>query len=913
MEKDLLKNDNGKKKELDKSNIQNKILEENDLNNESNSVGSNIKNTEKYSKENWKKLIDIPNIRMGKKFSVNSSTEYSIENKYINGGDLQIIKDNTELKYFKNIEFQGKKFLIFTKKADILKYYRIYYYCKNHRTSKTSEKLDDKGNKVRINLCNAKIKYEITPKKYSMIGNHSEECENLSNSLVTNYAEIKVEINNYQNFKDILKSYLKEYPIITFPEFKKYGQKIYYENKHNFPINNNFYSNIYYNWRKMSNLFNKNSIFENQKTSDGLQFLRDYSLSLLYKKNNKSQLKHEHAIYVSDYFIKKLYKANHFYIDGTFVYPSGFKQLIVILYYDKEKVKRFPNLFALINNKTEEGYYFLFKRILDIITIENTKLLELKSMTLYFEIGLINSLTKVFPNVKKIGCFFHYTRALRKKAKELNLLNNSNKNITLEFLKLLYKAPFIFAKDKNYPNTICEIYLKKYDILENFINYFRTQWFKYYENGMLDYSSLSKYQRSNSYIENYNRRIKLRLSKFLFGKNKCKISWPLFFYFILHEEEDVKKENYNIENSLEIKIIDVNKSDGNELENHIIKDEDIGNYKKKEITESKKENVDDAVPQTNIPMQTIYSRNWLKFKEYSCRHDSFFLLYTFIIYNKTKLEKEDNIIITYNNISQHLLQMDLDDLNGGIWKILEIYKTNSCDLTKYGFKQYYTIMQHVENFVGNQYFCIEYTVIEGCSKSNCVKNIIKKEHFSPSINFNGENLKKYSIENYLDALFANIVSYCIKCQWKNDMPDKSNSPSYYKYFQDIVPPIFIFISFEDNLNDIFENNDVIINENSNDLILYNKIKENLNYIKNILVDSFSFCDKVYNLKGLICQEYAGHYSAILINVNDNSFLIDKGKTYYYNDRKYNNEIRIIENWKEKLNEDIPVLAIYEKE
>ena len=284
MEKDLLKNDNGKKKELDKSNIQNKILEENDLNNESNSVGSNIKNTEKYSKENWKKLIDIPNIRMGKKFSVNSSTEYSIENKYINGGDLQIIKDNTELKYFKNIEFQGKKFLIFTKKADILKYYRIYYYCKNHRMSKTSEKLDDKGNKVRINLCNAKIKYEITSKKYSMIGNHSEECENLSNSLVTNYAEIKVEINNYQNFKDILKSYLKEYPIITFPEFKKYGQKIYYENKHNFPINNNFYSNIYYNWRKMSNLFNKNSIFENQKTSDGLQFLRDYSLSLLYKK-----------------------------------------------------------------------------------------------------------------------------------------------------------------------------------------------------------------------------------------------------------------------------------------------------------------------------------------------------------------------------------------------------------------------------------------------------------------------------------------------------------------------------------------------------------------------------------------------------------------------------------------------------
>ena len=33
---------------------------------------------------------------------------------------------------------------------------------------------------------------------------------------------------------------------------------------------------------------------------------------------------------------------------------------------------------------------------------------------------------------------------------------------------------------------------------------------KYILNGMLDYINLSKEERSNSYIENYNRRIKLR-------------------------------------------------------------------------------------------------------------------------------------------------------------------------------------------------------------------------------------------------------------------------------------------------------------------------------------------------------------------------------------------------------------------
>ena len=67
---------------------------------------------------------------------------------------------------------------------------------------------------------------------------------------------------------------------------------------------------------------------------------------------------------------------------------------------------------------------------------------------------------------------------------------------------------------------------------------------------MLDYSNITKNQRSNSYIENYNRRIKLKLSKFLYGKNKCKISWLLFLYFIKNEENDVKENNYKLENEV---------------------------------------------------------------------------------------------------------------------------------------------------------------------------------------------------------------------------------------------------------------------------------------------------------------------------------------------------------------------------
>ena len=75
---------------------------------------------------------------------------------------------------------------------------------------------------------------------------------------------------------------------------------------------------------------------------------------------------------------------------------------------------------------------------------------------------------------------------------------------------------------------------------------------------MLNYSYLPKKFRSNSYIENYNRRIKLKLSKYLFGKSKTKISWPLFIFFIRNEEEEHRLENIKFDNSIEIKIINLN-------------------------------------------------------------------------------------------------------------------------------------------------------------------------------------------------------------------------------------------------------------------------------------------------------------------------------------------------------------------
>ena len=52
----------------------------------------------------------------------------------------------------------------------------------------------------------------------------------------------------------------------------------------------------------------------------------------------------------------------------------------------------------------------------------------------------------------------------------------------------------------------------------------------------------------------------MKLSKYLFGKSKTKISWPLFIFFIRNEEDEYRLENIKFDNSIEIKNINLNNS-----------------------------------------------------------------------------------------------------------------------------------------------------------------------------------------------------------------------------------------------------------------------------------------------------------------------------------------------------------------
>ena len=378
----------------------------------------------------------------------------------------------------------------------------------------------------------------------------------------------------------------------------------------------------------------------------------------------------------------------------------------------------------------------------------------------------------------------------------------------------------------------------------------------------------------------------LKLSKYLLGKNKCKITWPLFNYFIKEEENDIKNE-----------IIEQEKLLPKKMKNNINKKE---NKKPETIILSKSQ-------------RKSYNRTFLRFNNFSCRHDSFFFLYSFIIYPTMKNIKNDPILNIYNKIANSILTSTTEELNKGIWNILSNNKNQYIDLTSEGFKKYYTVLQDIQFLKNKPEFCIKYKKLKGCSSINCSKEYIITEYFSPCINFSDEYIIQYNIPTLIDLLFTNTNNFCTKCQWKDGKIISDESPKYFKIYSNIELPEFIFISFESELNEefeIFPNVDLSIKEHDN--LLYNKLISYFKYIEYILDNDFDIYNFKYEIKGIIAQPKVGHYCGIIINVDEPSFLIEKGKSYFYDDNLDNNEIKECYNWKDWIKKNIPIIGLYKK-
>ena len=290
--------------------------------------------------------------------------------------------------------------------------------------------------------------------------------------------------------------------------------------------------------------------------------------------------------------------AEHFYIDATFTTKDFYQLLVIMAYYQLIDVK-VPCAYILMNNKSQISYEIVLNKLKDIITYNNNIELKVISISTDFEVALINVTKIVFKNIRHVGCLFHYVKNIRLYLSKLGLYNKNTTQLSNELLKELTTIPFkyqidnkIFDKifrifeEKNSDNEFIYLYIK-------FKQYYKDNWIQHLKSGSLNYIYLSKKERSNSYIENYNRRIKEKLDHILAKRGRSIVVWPLFIMFIINDE------NYY-----------------NNLITYKLKT-DLKNIQNTEKTISYVEKSNEL---NNNPI-------WLKYNNYSCRYDTFFFYF----------------------------------------------------------------------------------------------------------------------------------------------------------------------------------------------------------------------------------------------------------------------------------------------
>ena len=191
------------------------------------------------------------------------------------------------------------------------------------------------------------------------------------------------------------------------------------------------------------------------------------------------------------------------------------------MHFDETANKKISGAFLLLNNKFENSYILALSSIKNLLNINDTINISLESITCDFEKSLLNSINKVFVNVRLMGCLFHFVKNIRLNMGKYGLLINEYLEFSENLLKEISKGPFVYYKNNYYFKDLFDEANKNIidenhkNILTKFIKYFYKNWNIYFENDILNYYSLLKIQRINSYIENYNRRIRSILSKYI--------------------------------------------------------------------------------------------------------------------------------------------------------------------------------------------------------------------------------------------------------------------------------------------------------------------------------------------------------------------------------------------------------------
>jgi len=300
---------------------------------------------------------------------------------------------------------------IYKRRSDTSNSQFAYFTCINAR----KQKKDKHNTKA---FCPAVIKIQLPyPKEIKeciFVGPlHSEDCLTAieeKEQEPKNYSE-QVEIREAkQKVDDKIKNLLTNSPNVTVEQINDALMADESLKQGLFPSKEKL-NEIIRKWKKDNLIQAKDAVLNKyQFSAIGTSFLRA-NLSFTINEHQKMDC----IIWASDYMVTKMRNTDHFYLDGTFsVCPPSYSQLLTILVVDEATQLRKPACHILLNNKSEAAYKFVFSNFKLLLLNNYIRPLKLKSVTIDFESALQNSFNEFFPEVRIIGCLFHFKFNLQK-------------------------------------------------------------------------------------------------------------------------------------------------------------------------------------------------------------------------------------------------------------------------------------------------------------------------------------------------------------------------------------------------------------------------------------------------------------------------------------------------------------------
>lgn len=139
--------------------------------------------------------------------------------------------------------------------------------------------------------------------------------------------------------------------------------------------------------------------------------------------------------------------------------------------------KVYPFIFALMSSRSTSSYNALFEHIGAFIFD-----LEPSTFMCDYETAMRNSISKIYPNARVSGCYFHFTQAVRRKCRSVKkkfnkvLADNSDVLNIYRKLLLLPLLPQNMISDAFDGLVNASKELKCFDYLKPIITYYKKQW-----------------------------------------------------------------------------------------------------------------------------------------------------------------------------------------------------------------------------------------------------------------------------------------------------------------------------------------------------------------------------------------------------------------------------------------------------